>query len=78
MHYLDIILLKNKIYPHFCYCAVVKEISRVLGTGLDDETLRICIQLCEAGVNPEALSHVIRELRREAATLDVSLSRQTL
>ena len=50
---------------------VVKEISKLLNTGLNDETLRVCIQLCEAGVNPEALATVIQELRREAAALQV-------
>ncbi|XP_065883205.1 mitotic-spindle organizing protein 1-like [Dysidea avara] len=47
----------------------VREISRLLKTGLDDNSLRICVQLCEAGVNPEALATVIQELRREAAAL---------
>ena len=51
---------------------VVKEISKLLNTGLNDDTLRVCIQLCEAGVNPEALATVIQELRREAAALQVS------
>ena len=51
----------------------VREISRLLKTGLDDNSLRICVQLCEAGVNPEALATVIQELRREAAALKVSL-----
>jgi len=49
----------------------VREISRLLKTGLDDNSLRICVQLCEAGVNPEALATVIQELRREAAALKV-------
>lgn len=49
----------------------MKEISKLLNTGLDDDTLRICIQLCESGVNPEALATVIQELRREAAALQV-------
>ena len=53
------------------YLPVVKEISKLLNTGLNDETLRVCIQLCEAGVNPEALATVIQELRREAAALQV-------
>ncbi len=43
----------------------VKEISRLLNTGLDDETLRVCVQLLEAGVNPEALATVVQELRKE-------------
>lgn len=41
------------------------ELSRLLCTGLDPETLTICVRLCEAGVNPESLATVIRELTRE-------------
>ncbi|KAL3276712.1 hypothetical protein HHI36_012082 [Cryptolaemus montrouzieri] len=41
------------------------ELSRLLGTGLDVETLSICVRLCEAGVNPEVLATVVRELRKE-------------
>jgi len=48
---------------------IVSEISNILDTGLDRETLSICISLIEAGVNPEALAAVVRELRREAAAL---------
>ena len=47
----------------------VKEISELLNTGLDDETLKVCVQLLEAGVNPEALATVVLELRRESAAL---------
>ncbi|CAI8041499.1 Mitotic-spindle organizing protein 1 [Geodia barretti] len=47
----------------------VKEISDLLNTGLDEETLKVCVQLLEAGVNPEALAAVVRELRRETAAL---------
>ncbi|XP_076471962.1 mitotic-spindle organizing protein 1-like [Babylonia areolata] len=43
------------------------EMSRLLDTGLDAETLALCIRLCECGVNPEALSQVILELRKETA-----------
>lgn len=43
------------------------EISKLLNTGLDPESLAICVKLCEAGVNPEALASVVQELRREAA-----------
>jgi mitotic-spindle organizing protein 1 len=49
-------------------------ISRILDTGLDRETLRILIGLCEAGVNPEALAAIVKELRREAAALGVAAS----
>ena len=51
--------------------AAVKEISDLLNTGLDEETLKVCMQLLEAGVNPEALAAVVRELRRETAALRV-------
>ncbi|KAK3103576.1 hypothetical protein FSP39_020312 [Pinctada imbricata] len=45
------------------------EISKLLNTGLDAETLATCVRLCENGVNPEALAHVIQELRRESAAV---------
>eukprot|EP00955_Chlamydomonas_euryale_P086695 364235-Chlamydomonas_euryale.AAC.5 len=48
---------------------IVCEISNILGTGLDRETLAIIIGLLETGVNPEALATVVRELRREAAAV---------
>lgn len=35
------------------------------------ETLSICVRLCEQGINPEALSAVIKELRRATETLKV-------
>ena len=50
------------------------EISKLLNTGLDAESLAICVRLCESGVNPEALANVIRELRRETAALKVCYS----
>ena len=52
--------------------AALMEISKLLNTGLDSETLTICVRLCESGVNPEALALVIQELRREVATLKAS------
>ena len=55
-----------------CVCVVaVKEISDLLNTGLDSESLNICVQLLEAGVNPEALATVVKTLRRESAALKV-------
>lgn len=48
---------------------ILSEISSLLNTGLDRETLSLCVSLTENGVNPEALAAVIRELRREAASL---------
>lgn len=48
---------------------ILFRISQLLDTGLDKETLRILIGLVEAGVNPEALALIVKELRREAAAL---------
>lgn len=48
---------------------IAHEISKLLNTGLDRDTLSILIALCENGVNPEALAAVVKELRREAAAL---------
>lgn len=55
---------------------IVSEISGLLDTGLDRETLSILLQLIESGVNPEALATVVKELRREAAALKASLAQQ--
>ncbi|CAG8554263.1 7753_t:CDS:2 [Diversispora eburnea] len=35
---------------------ILYEISTLLNTGLDRETLSLCLNLCENGVNPEALA----------------------
>ena len=43
----------------------------MLNTGLDMESLSICVRLCEQGINPEALSAVIKELRKASETLKV-------
>ncbi|CAE6463957.1 unnamed protein product [Rhizoctonia solani] len=45
------------------------DISQLLNTGLDRETLATCVSMIENGVNPEALATAIKELRREAAGL---------
>ncbi|KAF9372126.1 Mitotic-spindle organizing protein 1 [Podila verticillata] len=50
---------------------ILTEMSSILNTGLDRETLSICVSLCESGVNPEALAAVIKELRRESASTRV-------
>lgn len=51
----------------------VNQISELLETGLDSETLSICVHLCELGVNPEALASVVKELRREMTTYKASV-----
>ncbi len=50
----------------------MKELSDLLNTGLDAESLGLCVQLLEAGVNPEALATVVKTLRRESAALKVT------
>lgn len=57
--------------------AVLFDISQLLQTGLDRETLSVLVGLTESGVNPEALAAVIKELRRESAALradDISVA----
>ncbi|XP_072332235.1 mitotic-spindle organizing protein 1 [Scyliorhinus torazame] len=51
---------------------VLLEISRLLNTGLDMESLSICVRLCEQGINPEALASVIKELRKATDSLKVA------
>ncbi|KAH8697030.1 mitotic-spindle organizing gamma-tubulin ring associated-domain-containing protein [Talaromyces proteolyticus] len=46
---------------------ILYEISTLLNTHLDRTELSLCVSLIENGVNPEALSTVIKELRREAS-----------
>ena len=41
------------------------ELSNILETGLDRETLSILLELTEAGVNPEALAALVKELRKQ-------------
>ncbi|CAI5744653.1 unnamed protein product [Peronospora destructor] len=44
----------------------VYELSRLLNTGLDRDTLAILMALIQKGVNPEALAAVVKDLRKEA------------
>ena len=48
------------------------DISRLLQTGLDRESLSTLVDLTESGVNPEALATVVKELRRESAELQAA------
>lgn len=48
---------------------ILYDISQLLGTQLDKETLATCIGMIESGVNPEALAAVIQEIRREGAAI---------
>ena len=49
--------------------ATLQEISRLLNTGLDSESLALCVRLCENGANPQALATVIKEIRKQAQAL---------
>ncbi|CAG8542872.1 2480_t:CDS:2 [Paraglomus brasilianum] len=53
---------------------ILQEIATMLNTNLDRETLSLCVSLCENGVNPEALAAMIKELKRESAAQEVSIS----
>jgi len=55
---------------------ILMEISTLLNTGLDADTLAICVRLCENGINPEALALVIQELRRASASIQPPQSGQ--
>jgi len=48
---------------------ILYDISQLLNTQLDKETLATCVGMIESGVNPEALAAVIQELRRENQAL---------
>ncbi|KAI9738488.1 MAG: hypothetical protein M1818_005385 [Claussenomyces sp. TS43310] len=45
---------------------VLEEISALLNTHLDRQTLSLCVSMIENGVNPEALATVVKELRKES------------
>ncbi|KAI8137726.1 mitotic-spindle organizing gamma-tubulin ring associated-domain-containing protein [Fennellomyces sp. T-0311] len=45
--------------------AILLDMATMLDTGLDRDTLALCVSMCERGVNPEALAEVIKELRKQ-------------
>ena len=48
---------------------VIEEIANCLNTGLDKETLSICVRLIEQGINPTTLAHAVLDTQREAKRL---------
>ncbi|ORY33964.1 mitotic-spindle organizing gamma-tubulin ring associated-domain-containing protein [Naematelia encephala] len=50
------------------------DLSQLLQTGLDKQTLSICVGMIEAGANPDTLAAVIKELRREGQGLQLEQS----
>lgn len=47
----------------------IQNISELLNTGLDNQTLDLCVKLCEAGVHPQALAEVVQQIRAEVEKL---------
>ncbi|KAI8344591.1 mitotic-spindle organizing protein 1 [Chlamydoabsidia padenii] len=54
---------------------ILYEMSSILDTKLDKDTLALCISLCEKGVNPEALAEVLKNLQKENASTKRNSSR---
>jgi mitotic-spindle organizing protein 1 len=46
----------------------LQELSNILETGLDRESLSILLDLTESGVNPEALAALVKELRKQRSS----------
>jgi len=44
---------------------IIKEMSDILNTGLDSQSLASCLRLCEEGVDPLALAHLIKQWRQK-------------
>ncbi|GBE59506.1 mitotic-spindle organizing 1 [Babesia ovata] len=42
---------------------IIFEISKILNTGLDRETVSILVGLCEKGVDPTVLAYVVKHLK---------------
>lgn len=40
------------------------DISTLLNTGLDRNSLSVCIEMLESGINPQALAVVVKELNK--------------
>ncbi|GMH41204.1 hypothetical protein BSKO_09114 [Bryopsis sp. KO-2023] len=47
---------------------IIYDISQLLDTGLDKDTLSILVALVENGVNPEALATIVKEFRQGNTT----------
>lgn len=50
----------------------LNQLSNILNTGLTQDQLEICIQLCESGVHPTALANIIQQIRREMSQITAS------
>ncbi|KAG8854605.1 hypothetical protein FRB96_007475 [Tulasnella sp. 330] len=54
---------------------ILHDLSELLNTGLDRETLATCVRMIESGANPEALALVVKELRKENGALNTQAQR---
>ncbi len=54
--------MKFKSENGYLFPQVVQEISTLLRTGLDKESLFLCVRLIESGVNPVTLAQSMREI----------------
>jgi hypothetical protein len=46
--------------------AALEELAKLLNTGLDRQSVELILGLCEAGVNPDALSAAVAQIREQA------------
>ncbi len=46
--------------------STLTQLSNLLNTDLDRDSLALCVRLCEAGANPEALASVVREVKKQS------------
>ena len=49
-----------------------RELSDILGCGLDDTTLKLLMELLELGIQPHALARVVTDLKEQKQRADVA------
>lgn len=59
----------NSIFKTVLFKIAIYEISNILNTGLDRESLSLLVALCENGVNPDSLSNAVKEIRHGSSTI---------
>lgn len=59
----------NSILKTVLFKIAIYEISNILNTGLDRESLSLLVALCENGVNPDSLSMVVKEIRHDSSAV---------
>lgn len=60
---------QTKIHQSQELMTQLANLSKMLNTGLTEEQLNICVQLCEAGVNPQALAEIVKQIRTQVDEL---------